>query len=265
MTWTVDPMMVVAGAVTGLVVGLTGVGGGAVMTPLLLLVFGVTPLAAVGTDLWFAAFTKLFASRVHHRHGLIDWQIARWLWLGSLSSSALTLLFLKSWRGALQGLDFLKVLIAAAVLITSIAMLVQTWTHMRIWRQAADPIASESTLKAMTVGCGALLGLLVTITSVGAGALGALFLVYLYPVRLTPPRLIATDIVHAIPLAMFAGAGHLLLGSVDFSILGDLLIGSIPAAVVGATLSSRLPHQVLRTSVAVVLLLIGLKLAWTTF
>ena len=108
-----------------------------------------------------------------------------------------------------------------------------------------------------------MLGLLVTLTSVGAGALGAVFLAYLYPLRLTPPRLIATDIVHAIPLAMFAGLGHLLIGNVNFSLLGNLLVGSVPTVVVGAMLSARLPHAWLRGALAVVLLSIGLKLWWS--
>ena len=109
----------------------------------------------------------------------------------------------------------------------------------------------------------AVAGVLVTLTSVGAGALGAVFLAYLYPLRLTPPRLIATDIVHAIPLAVFAGLGHLLIGNVNFTLLGNLLVGSIPAVVVGAMLSARLPHSFLRMTLAVVLLSIGAKLWWT--
>jgi hypothetical protein len=115
----------------------------------------------------------------------------------------------------------------------------------------------------LTVLAGVVLGVLVTLTSVGAGALGAVFLAYLYPLRLTPPRLIATDIVHAIPLAMFAGLGHLLIGNVDFGLLGNLLLGSIPAVILGAMLSSRLPHALLRGALAVVLLAIGVKLWWS--
>ena len=115
----------------------------------------------------------------------------------------------------------------------------------------------------LTVLAGVVLGVLVTLTSVGAGALGVVFLAYLYPLRLTPPRLIATDIVHAIPLAMFAGLGHLLIGNVDFSLLGNLLVGSIPAVIVGAMLSARLPHALLRGALAIVLLSIGVKLWWS--
>ena len=115
----------------------------------------------------------------------------------------------------------------------------------------------------MTVAAGVVLGVLVTVTSVGAGALGAVFLIYLYPLRLTPPRLIATDIVHAIPLAMFAGTGHLLMGNVNFGLLANLLVGSIPAVIVGAMLSARLPHALLRGALALVLFAIGIKLWWT--
>jgi uncharacterized membrane protein YfcA len=115
----------------------------------------------------------------------------------------------------------------------------------------------------LTILAGAVLGMLVTLTSVGAGALGAVFLAYLYPLRLTPPRLIATDIVHAIPLAMFAGLGHLLIGNVNFGLLGNLLLGSIPAVIIGAMFSARLPHPFLRGALAVVLLSIGAKLWWT--
>lgn len=204
-----DWMVAVAGAATGLLVGLSGVGSGALMTPLLLLVFGVAPLTAVGTDLWFAAVTKLPATRIHHGHGLIDWQVVRRLWA----------------------------------------------TEAERFKSLQGPL---------TVAAGALRGVLVTMTSVGGGALGAMMLVYLYPLRLAPPRLVATDIVHAIPLALFAGIGHLVIRNVNFALLGNLLEGSIPGVIARAMLSARLPHAVLRTVVAAVLLLIGLRLAWAT-
>ena len=257
-------MLIVAGAATGLLVGLTGVGGGALMTPLLLLVFGVAPLAAVGTDLWFAAITKLFATRVHHSHGLIDWQVVRRLWAGSLSASAATLLWMYIHPVDESSVTLLKTAIAAAVLLTALGLVFQKPLHA--WGRKLRT-TDEQHFKALqgplTVLAGALIGGLVTLTSVGAGALGAVFLAYLYPFRLTPPRLIATDIVHAIPLAMFAGSGHLLIGNVNFSLLGNLLVGSIPAVIVGAVLSSRLPHGLLRMLLAVVLLSIGVKLFWT--
>lgn len=259
-----DLMLIAAGAMTGLLVGLTGVGGGALMTPLLLLLFGVAPLTAIGTDLWFAATTKLFATRVHHGHGLIDWQVVRRLWLGSLTASVLTLFWMKMHPVDETATTLLKSTIAAAVVITALAMAFQKPLHALGRKlRMADAEHFKTLQPPATVLAGAVLGSLVTLTSVGAGALGAVFLAYLYPLRLTPPRLIATDIVHAIPLAIFAGMGHLLIGNVNFSLLGNLLLGSIPAVIIGAMLSSRLPHGLLRGALAVVLLLIGFKLWWT--
>lgn len=259
-----DGMLIAAGAFTGLLVGLTGVGGGALMTPLLLLVFGVAPLAAVGTDLWFAATTKLFATRVHHGHGLIDWPVVKRLWLGSLTASALTLVWMKLHPVDETAVTLLKTAIAVAVLVTALGMIFQKPLHALGRRlRTTDGEHFKAVQAPLTVLAGAVLGVLVTLTSVGAGALGAVFLAYLYPLRLTPPRLIATDIVHAIPLAIFAGLGHLLIGNVDFGLLGNLLLGSIPAVIIGAMLSARLPHALLRGALAVVLLSIGVKLWWS--
>ena len=259
--FVLDGALVATGALTGLLVGLTGVGGGAVMTPLLLLVFGVAPLSAIGTDLWFAAITKIAATRVHHGRDLIDWQVVRRLWLGSLPASALTLIWVALTPADAGMAAFLKTVVAGAVLLTAVAMLLQKQLHdlgRRLRLQSGEQFKSWQA--PLTVAAGALLGLLVTLTSVGAGALGVVFLAYLYPLRLTTSRLIATDIVHAIPLAAFAGLGHLLVGHVDFSLLGNLLIGSLPAVTVGALLSARLPQLLLRRILSAILLLTGLKL-----
>lgn len=256
-----DTALLVAGAATGLLVGLTGVGGGALMTPLLLLFFGVAPMAAVGTDLWFAAITKLAATRMHHGKGLIDWPIVKRLWLGSLTASAATLLWM--WRHPVHEdvTGPLTSVIAVAVLVTAVGMLFQRRLHSVGLRFRLDRVHRFKSLQApLTVGAGALLGFLVTLTSVGAGALGAVLLVYLYPIRLTPPRLVATDIVHAIPLAAFAGVGHLIIGNVEFGLLFNLLLGSIPAVLVGAYLSTRLPHHLMKSLIAMVLVLIAVKL-----
>jgi uncharacterized protein len=227
----IDPLLILAGGTTGFLVGLTGVGGGALMTPLLLLFFGVAPLAAVGTDLWFAAITKLFASRVHHGHGLIDWSVVKRLWLGSLSASALTLLWMKWHPVDASAVTLLKTAIAAAVMLTALGILFQKPLHTLGRRlRTTDGEHFKLVQVPLTVLAGAVLGVLVTLTSVGAGALGAVFLAYLYPLRLTPPRLIATD---------------------------------IPGVLVGAMLSARLPHHWLRGLLALVLILIGLKLWWS--
>lgn len=257
----IDGMLVAAGALTGFVVGLTGVGGGALMTPLLLLFFGVAPLTAVGTDLWFAAITKLAATRIHHGHGLIDWQVVRRLWLGSLPASALTLVWIRLKPIDASAVQFLTVALGCTVLLTAIGMLLQKPLHA-VGKRIR--LSNERDFKTwqppLTVLAGAVLGIMVTLTSVGAGALGAVLLAYLYPLRLTMPRLIATDVVHAIPLAIFAGLGHLLIGNVNFGLLGNLLLGSIPAVIVGAMLSARLRHGVLRLFLSAVLLAVAAKI-----
>ena len=253
-------MLVIAGFGTGLLVGLTGVGAGAMMTPLLLLVFGVAPVTAVGTDLLFAGLTKIVAGRVHDRAGLIDWQVVRRLWLGSLPASALTVAMIKLQWVALD-LAALKQVIGVAVLITALGMMVQG--RLNALGRSLRICNAESFKRyqpPLTVLAGVVLGFLVTLTSVGAGAVGAVMMAYLYPLRLTPTRLVATDIVHAVPLALFAGMGHLLVGNVDFVLLGWLLLGSIPGVWIGAQLSSRLPQKLLHLGLAAVLAIIGLKL-----
>jgi hypothetical protein len=261
-----DLTFAAAGAVTGLLIGLTGVGGGALMTPLLLVVFGVAPLTAVGTDLWFAALTKLAAVRIHHRHALIEWPVVRRLWTGSLPAAAAALLFVSVWPLDAHAGRLLTAGIAAAVMLSALGMLGHDWLASL---GRSTELTSAPRFRAwqalLTVAAGAGLGVMVSLTSVGAGAVGAVVLAYLYPLRLTPPRLVATDIVHAIPLAVFAGVGHLLLGSVDFTLLANLLLGSVPAALIGARLSARLPHRVTRVVLAAVLLVVSGKLLWALF
>ena len=258
---TVDWLHVAAGALTGFVVGLTGVGGGALMTPILLLAFGMAPHTAIGTDLWFAAITKLAVARLHQTQGLIDWSVLRRLLLGSLSASILTLAWIHRQPIDAGSVALLRGAIAAAVCLTAVGLLVQKPLQAmarRVYSVSNDEAVGDRTL--LTVIAGAMLGCLVTLTSVGAGALGVVFLVYLYPTRLTPRRLIATDIAHAIPLAIVAGLGHLMISNVDLPLLGGLLLGSIPAALAGARLSSTLSHGWLRLALATVLLVVGVKL-----
>ena len=258
---TVDVLQVAAGALTGFVVGITGVGGGALMTPILLLGFGTAPLVAVGTDLWFAAITKLAVSGLHARRRLIDWPVVRRLWLGSLPASALTLIGVANWQAGDAAVALVRMAIAIAVSLTAVSLLADQWLRGLGTRPSVvtpSPASTESS-GAATVAAGVLLGVMVTLTSIGAGALGVVMLVQLYP-RLAPPRLVASDIAHAIPLALCAGLGHLALSGVDVHLLGNLLAGSIPAALLGATASSRLPHAVLRIVLGGVLLAIGVTL-----
>jgi uncharacterized membrane protein YfcA len=253
-------MLSAAGFLTGLLVGLTGVGGGAVMTPLLLLVFGIAPATAIGTDLWFAVGTKAFAARLHHARDLIDWQVVRRLWWGSLPASAVTILLLK-FQILRTDVGALKVAVALAVILTAFGFLFQGRLHRigKRWR-LGDSVRFMRVQGPLTVFAGMLLGAMVTLTSIGAGAFGAVILAALYPLRLTPARLIATDIMHAIPLALFAGLGHLLFGHVDLSLLLWLLSGSIPGVLLGAYCSSRLPQSVLRAMLGGILLLVGGRL-----
>jgi uncharacterized membrane protein YfcA len=255
-----DGSGVVAGALTGFVVGMTGVGGGALMTPILLMVFGTAPLTAVGTDLWFAAITKVAVSGLHIRQGLVDWLVVRRLWMGSLPASALMLAWMASRQLNEGSVTFVRAAIAVAVCVTAVSLLannaLRTTRPRPIDRAGAStPLRGEA---GATLVAGAVLGGLVTLTSVGAGALGAVFLYHLYPARLTPSRLVATDIAHAVPLALVAGLGHLAISQVDLGLLRDLLAGSIPAALAGAALSSRVPHALLRAVLGGVLLVVGL-------
>lgn len=250
-----------AGLGVGLVVGLTGVGGGALMTPILVLIFGMAPATAVGTDLWFAAITKMFGGAVHHRRGSVDWPVLRLLCMGSLPTAALTLYWLHSIGASQMKQGLILNLLGAVLVLTAGAMVFKRQAHalgktLRI--NAAERFKSAQ--PALTVLAGATLGFLVTLTSVGAGALGAVMLVYLYPFRMTPTRLVGTDIVHAIPLTILAGTGHLLMGNVDLGLLWQLLAGSVPGVLVGAMLSHKAPESFLRPAIAFVLVLVGFKL-----
>jgi len=253
-------MLVIAGFITGVLVGLTGVGAGAMMTPLLLLVFGVAPATAVGTDLLFAGLTKIVASRVHQSAGLIDWQVVRRMWLGSLPASALTIAAIQ--QGWLQlNVVELKQIIGWAVIVTATGMMLQKQLNtMGRSLRLGHAESFKRFQPSLTVLAGALLGFLVSLTSVGAGAVGAVLMAYLYPLRLTPARLVATDIVHAVPLALFAGMGHVFVGHVDFELLSWLLLGSVPGVWIGANLSSRMPQTYLKFVLSLVLAIIGLKL-----
>jgi len=230
------------------------------MTPILLLIFGVSPITAVGTDLWFAALTKLVVLCRRHTSGLVDWQVVKRLWCGSLPATAVAIMLMKT---GLLFIDFriLKLAIAMAVMITALGMLVQKQLHEIGQRlRLTDARRFKAMQGPLTVFAGAILGLLVSVTSIGAGVLGAVMMTYLYPLRLKPAKLIATDIVHSIPLAIFAGLGHLVIGNVDPLLLCWLLAGSIPGVWIGTSLSSRLSPGILRWLLSVVLLIVSVKL-----
>ena len=248
-----------AGALTGFVVGLTGVGGGALMTPILLLVFGVSPVTAIATDLWFAAITKLVGARVHHANGHVDWQVARRLWLGSLPL-ALFVVVLASLGAQVAKVEWLSKAIGVVVLITAVGLLAapRLMAYARN-RRVSQAERFKAVQPVLTVISGAVLGLCVALTSVGAGALGSVMLLFLYPLRMTPHRLVATDIVHAIPLAVVAGLGYLFAGMVDGWMLISLLLGSVPAVLLGSLLAGKITGRWIQIGLALVLMVAGVK------
>jgi uncharacterized membrane protein YfcA len=254
-----DGQYVMAGALTGFVVGLTGVGGGALMTPMLLLFFGVSPVTAVATDLWFAVITKLVAARIHNKAGQVDWHVVRWLWAGSLPMAMLVVVAM-SWVGPLARVEWLTKTIGALVVITALGLLLAPRLLAAARKQrVGNPKKFKSLQPGLTMGAGTVLGVCVALTSVGAGALGSVMLLCLYPLRMTPHRLVATDIVHAIPLTAVAGLGYLWVGSVDDQMLLNLLTGSMPAAVLGSLLAKKMQGRWIQMALALVLLIAGVK------
>lgn len=252
---------IVAGFLVGIVVGVTGVGGGALMTPILVLLFGFAPQTAVGTDLIFAATTKSAGWIVHGFRGTVDWQVFRRLSCGSLPAALLTVSYLYYSKSPVMKHDFIVSMVGVAIVITAIGLIIKPLIH-RIGRgtRLDNPTAFKRLQAPFTILAGAILGVLVSLTSIGAGALGATMLIYLYPLRMKPATLVGTDIAHAIPLAMVAGVGHLAIGNVDFILLRNLLIGSIPGIIFGSLLSTKAPDHLIRYALAVVLLLVGGKM-----
>jgi len=255
----IDTGYALAGALAGFVVGLTGVGGGALMTPILLIFFGVSPNTAIATDLWFAAITKLVGATVHYSNGNVDWQVAKRLWLGSIPM-ALLIVFTVSLGAQFAKANWLMKTVGVVVLITAVGLLVApklvAFARDRRIDQPERFIALQPTL---TVLSGSVLGLCVALTSVGAGALGSVMLLYLYPLRMTPHRLVATDIVHAIPLVVVAGLGYLFAGMVDGKMLSSLLAGSLPTVLLGSILAGKISGRWIQVFLALVLGAAGVK------
>jgi len=247
--------LVLAGLGVGFMVGMTGVGGGSLMTPILVFVFGQAPMAAVGTDLFFACVTKSVGTAAHQRHRSVNWRIVGLLAAGSLPSSLLTLLALWWVRTAQSKNVVVMALLGGLILLTGAQMLGLWRTGRRV---GPRPDLGER-YPLLTVACGALLGALVTLTSIGAGALGVVMLRALYPKTLPTPALVGSDLAHAIPLTLVAGVGYLSMGRVESATLGWLLLGSIPGVLLGSMLPSRLPEVVVRRALGCLLVLVGAK------
>jgi len=256
-----DWLFTVSGFLVGLIVGVTGVGGGSLMTPLLVLFFGISPATAVGTDLLYASITKSLGGWVHSRNGTVDWTIVKRLSLGSLPAALFTVALFKYLALDEQALSGLMTgVLSVALLLTAAALLFKDWIK-KIARRDDGSLFElrHHHLPAATVATGAIVGVLVTISSIGAGVLGTVALLFLYP-RLGTARVVGTDIAHAVPLTAVAGLGHMTLGTVDLVLLGSLLLGSLPGIYIGSHLAAKVPDKVLRPLLAVMLLIIGTRL-----
>jgi uncharacterized membrane protein YfcA len=242
----------------GMLVGLTGVGGGSLMTPLLVLIFGIHPSVAVGTDLLQVSITKTVGSMVHGFRDTVDWRIVRTLAAGSIPSTILTILLLSRidlHDAAAQ--HVISEVLGISLICTAITLLLRNL----LIRASADWTNNLSPRRqtTMTVAAGVLVGFLVTVTSVGAGAIGTTVLILLYP-RIKISRLVGSDIAHAVPLTLLAGLGHWMLGSIDWGLLGSLLSGSVPGIIIGSYLSSRMPDLALRGILAVTMAMVGSRM-----
>jgi uncharacterized protein len=253
-----DLQYAVSGFGVGALVGMTGIGGGSLMTPLLILVFGAAPTTAVGTDLLFAASTKTIGTIVHAGTRTIDWMLVRLLALGSVPSAIATLLLLSQFDLKGDAAQHVIRMILGSVLILTAAFLI---AGRRIRARQVNLLVKldRRTTTSLTIGLGALMGVLVTATSVGAGAIGVTVLLMLHP-TLPANRVVGSDIAHAVPLTLFAGAGHWYLGSIDWHLLAALLIGSLPGVIAGSLFAQQVPDIVIRTAMAVVLVFAGARL-----
>jgi uncharacterized membrane protein YfcA len=254
----IDPLYVASGFGVGLLVGMTGVGGGSLMTPLLILLFGIHPSTAVGTDLLYAAATKTGGSVVHGWSRSVHWPAVLRLACGSIPASALTLLVL--WKLDLRSdseRSLVNLVLCFALLLTATSLIFRK-ALMERYRKRLEQV-NERTTAIATVVTGIVLGVLVSISSVGAGAVGVTVLLLLYP-RLPMATIVGSDIAHAVPLTLVAGAGHWALGDVDWALMGVLLLGSLPGIIVGSLSATRVPETVLRLTLACVLFVVAGKI-----
>ncbi len=256
----INGLYAASGLAVGMLVGLTGVGGGSLMTPLLVLLFGFHPATAVGTDLLYAAATKSVGTAMHGWRNTIDWRVVRRLASGSVPGAIATLLALAaSGAQSKASTHTISLVLGVALLLTAASLLFRPQIIAFASRRLREP--SDRQVATLTVATGLALGVLVSLTSVGAGALGVTALLLLYP-RLPTARIVGSDIAHAVPLTLVAGIGHWLLGTVNWPLLGSLLVGSVPGVVVGSYLAARTPDLVLRPILAATLVLAGSRLVW---
>jgi uncharacterized protein len=256
---SLNPLYSLSGLAIGALVGFTGVGGGSLMTPLLVLLFGIHPATAVGTDLLYAGLTKISGTAVHGLNGAVDWRITRRLAAGSAPAAALTLIGLAYFgHDSKTASALITTTLGFALIATAVTLIFRAWLLAKV--ASTLEALNDSQIRLLTNLLGAALGVLVSISSVGAGAIGVTVLLMLYP-KLPTVRIVGSDIAHAVPLTLIAGTGHWFLGSIDWSLLVSLLIGSLPGIAIGSQLASRVPDRVLRPVLAGTLALVGARLA----
>jgi hypothetical protein len=259
-----DIINITAGALVGFIVGLTGVGGGSLMTPILVLGYGINPAVAVGTDLIYAAITKCTGIAFHHRHKTIDWRVVKYLLTGSIPSSLATIAYFSIYQEQQRAMEgMIMGTLSLMLILTAILVLFKNKIAARGDQAVGRNLRTHLRHKrpAVTIVSGALLGIVVTLSSVGAGAIGTAILFILHPKK-SAIKIVGTDIAHAVPLTLIAGVGHMHLGSVDFGLLSGLLVGGVPAVYAGSYFGKKLSDKVLRPTIALILFLMGLKLAF---
>ncbi|MDO6512772.1 MULTISPECIES: sulfite exporter TauE/SafE family protein [unclassified Neptuniibacter] len=249
-----------AGLVVGFIVGLTGIGGGALMTPILIVVFGIPPIIAVSTDLLYAAVTKFGGAITYARKKLIAWKVVLFLLAGSIPGSLFTLNYLEGLGGLEKIEHLMNLTLGISLVLTSIAVFLRNKIRNQAikWQHSAAAKHAKKWRPFFTITMGLILGCLVTLSSVGAGALGTALLIVLYP-RMSMQNIVGTDLVHAVVLTAIAGAGHYQMGSVDLSLLVYLLLGSLPGVFLGSHIGTRLSPTVIQPIMGSVLLAIGLR------
>jgi len=255
---SIDLLYALSGCCIGFLVGMTGVGGGSLMTPLLILIFGIHPATAVGTDLLFAASTKSVGTTVHAAARTVDWMLVGLLAIGSVPATIATLYVLSRFNlGGPTAQHIITITLGSVLLITALFLMAGKKVRERYAVRLNG--LDRRTAAMSTVALGLTMGVLVTATSVGAGAIGVTVLLILHP-RMAPGRIVGSDIAHAVPLTLLAGMGHWYLGSINWNLLGSLLVGSIPGIIFGSYLASRARDTVVRTVLATVLIAVGVRL-----
>ncbi len=256
----IDPLYALSGFLVGSLVGMTGVGGGSLMTPILILLFGIHPATAVGTDLLYAAATKTGGSLVHGYARSIDWRVVRRLASGSIPATMVTLAVLSHFNLNGDAARSLITLVLSVALFATALVLIFGGSLVTVYRARVSELDARRTV-IFTMLVGGLLGVLVSISSVGAGAIGVVALVMLYP-HMPVAKIVGSDIAHAVPLTLIAGLGHWLMGSVDWHIIASLLIGSLPGIFLGSFFAVRVPERALQLVLAVTLLVVATRIAF---